>query len=227
MTSSKCQFAGEFVRAMSFQYRRRGVWHYFRATGVIIGLVLMFPALKLSRVGLLIYGGCLVAAYSLLREGQRSMQRADNALAGARAEGEVAALVHLLVVQGWHVEHNFILKWGDADVVLQSPLGNSFVIDVKSHRGTIILDGDYLKRRMGDGTYDFQEGNLINKVKGQAVETKRLKQLGWVTALLCFTQAEIQIKEQPIQGVYVVSKQNLIDILRRLDHELTLSNPID
>lgn len=184
----------------------------------------MVPSLQFSGIGLLVYGGCGLAAYSLLRQGKRFMQRADNALAGARAEGEVAALVHLLVAQGWQVEHNLALQWGDADVVLQSPQGYSFVVDVKSHQGSIVLEGDSLKRRLGNQTYEFQEGDLLKKARGQAFEIQNRKQVKWVVPLLCFTQAKVQLKQQPIQGVYITSKQNLVDTLVSLDYELSIAD---
>lgn len=39
-------------------------------------------------------------------------------------------------------------------------------------------------------TYDFEEGDLIGKVKGQAKEVKSLKGARWVTAMLGFTKGE-------------------------------------
>ncbi|NJO44651.1 MAG: NERD domain-containing protein [Oscillatoriales cyanobacterium RM2_1_1] len=221
---AKRQPPGELIRGISFQYRRRGIWHYLRAGGVIVGLLLMVPALRLSQVGLLIYSGCLLAAYSLLQEGQRSMQRADHALASARAEAEVAAFVHLLTIQGWRVEHNLTLKRGNADVVLQSPQGNSFIVDVISDGGMIVVEQGNLKRRLGDRNYDFQAGDPLQAVNGQALEIQQIKQMEKATAILCFTQARVAFQDQPLQGVYVVSKRNLVDLLRKLNDEFRVAS---
>ena len=65
--------------------------------------------------------------------------------------------------------------------------------------------------------YDFREGDLIYKVKGQAREVKLLKGARWVVAMLCFTKGRVDISDNEVNGVYVVSANNLVDTLLRLD----------
>jgi len=45
---------------------------------------------------------------------------------------------------------------------------------------------------------------------------KKLKGLTFVTAIVAFSQAKVGIKENPVAGVYILSKQNLLTELRSL-----------
>ena len=146
------------------------------------------------------------------------MKRASDAQRGARAETEVAALLDALKYRGWEIEYNLPIKqWGDADVVLHSPEDNWYVIDVKSHSGTKVYEGGRLRKRYGRNTYDFQEGDLIRKVKGQAKEVRNLKRVGWVSPILCFTTGDIDISCNVVSGVYVVNAKDLVSTLSLLD----------
>ncbi|NDJ25513.1 hypothetical protein GS682_28510 [Nostoc sp. B(2019)] len=134
------------------------------------------------------------------------------------AETEVAKLLRSLEYRGWQLEYNLrIRRWGDADVVLHSPQGNWYVVDVKSHSGTKVYESGRLRKRYGRNTFDFNEGDLIGKVKGQATEVKHLKSARWVTALLCFTKGNVDIPRNEVSGIYIVNPTNLVNTLLHLD----------
>ncbi|MEB3279894.1 MAG: nuclease-related domain-containing protein [Lyngbya sp.] len=215
---SKNQKAGEFVRKMSLQRRQKAMAFYGVGLGLLVGVALIFLVFQASSIGFLLglIGG--VAAYYFWKKGKYWMRRSEQALMGAKAEQEVAVILQLLSSKNWQIEYNLPLKrWGDADVVLCSPRGNWYVIDVKSHKGRIIRENHHLKRGKGRNIYDFSEGDLLEKVRGQATDVARLKQAKWVIPILCFTQAKVQVSKNNINGVYVVEKTDLIRILEKLE----------
>jgi hypothetical protein len=174
--------------------------------------------------GVIICFGWGIASYGFWQKGEYWMRRSEQALVGAKAEQEVAVILNALSSKSsnyWKIEYNFPLKrWGDADVVLCSPEKNWYVVDVKSHKGKMINQDHRLKRVKGRRIYDFSEGDLLSKVRGQAADVARLKQVRWVTPILCFTQAQVKIPRNQIDGVYIVEKTDLIQILEDLEKRL-------
>jgi len=216
--SSKTKLPGEQIRKLGQERQQSAMLRYALAVGAFVGTVLLFSMLGTSSLGVLLSVAGLAGSYYLYRNGQHLMKRAGDAQRGAKAESEVAALLRSLERKGWQVEYNLRIKrWGDADVVLRSPSCNWYVIDVKSHGGTKVYEGDRLRKRYGRNIYDFKEGNLIDKVKGQAKEVKSLKGARWVTALLCFTKGDVDISGNEVGGVYVVTAANLVSTLLQLD----------
>ena len=209
---------GEYIRRLGEERRQSAILRYALAVGVLIGTVLLFSLLGTSSLGVLLSVAGLAGSYYLYRNGQHLMKRAGDAQGGAKAETEVAAFLRSLERKGWQAQYNLPIKrWGDADVVLRSSKGNWYVIDVKSHGGTKVYESDRLRKRYGRNTYDFKEGDLIEKVKGQAKEVKILKGARWVTALLCFTKGDVDISGNEADGVYVVTAADLVTILLQLD----------
>ncbi len=191
---------------------------YFLAAGVLIVTIWLFSIFATSSPGILLLLAGISGSYYLYHSGKHFQKRAGDAQRGAEAETKVADLLKILEGKRWQIEYNLkIQKWGDADVVLHSPKGNWYVVDVKSHGGTKISENGSLRRRYGKNIYDFKEGDLIHKVKGQAKQVKRLKGATWVTAMLCFTRGGVDISDNEINGTYVVSAGKLVDTLLRLD----------
>jgi Nuclease-related domain len=214
----KTKLPGEQVRKLGKERYHSAIQRYVFALAIFLGTVLLLTVTGISVLGILISLGGLGISYYLYRNGQHLMKRAADAQRGAQAETDVAELLRPLGYKKWQVEFNLkIKKWGDADVVLFSPKGNWYVIDVKSHGGTKVYESGRLRKRYGRNIYDFKEGDLISKVKGQATEVKHLKGAEWVTALLCFTKGSVNIPSNDINGVYVVGAGNLVDILLQLD----------
>ena len=191
---------------------------YFLAAGVSLATVWLLSIFGTSSVGILLLLVGVSGSYYLYRTGKHFQKRAGDAQRGAKAETDVADLLDVLELQKWQIEYNLRIKrWGDADIVLHSPKGKWYVVDVKSHGGTKISENGRLRRRYGKNIYDFREGDLIHKVKGQAKEVRKLKGVEWVTAILCFTRGGVNIAGDELNGVYVVDARDLVDILLRLD----------
>lgn len=216
--SPKTKRPGEYIRKLARKRKLSAMMRYFLAAGVSIVTVWLFSTLGTSSIGILLLLAGISGSYYLYRSGKHFQKRAGDARRGAEAETEVADLLQILERQRWHIEYNLrIKKWGDADVVLHSPTGNWYVVDVKSHGGTKISENGRLRRRYGRKIFDFREGNLIHKIKGQAKEVKRLKGASWVTAMLCFTRGGVDIYGSEVSAVYVVDAGDLVDTLLRLD----------
>lgn len=209
---------GENIRKLSRERYQSALLRYVLAVVVLAGTILLFATNGTSFWGLLLLLGGFASSYYLYSSGQHLVKRAEDAQRGAKAEKEVAALLRPLHRQGWQIEYNLrIQRWGDADLVLYSPKGNWYVIDVKSHGGTKVYEGGYLRKRYGRNTYDFKEGDLIAKMKGQVKEVKSLKGARWVTAILCFTNGDVDISHNQAAGIYIVTATNLLSILSQLD----------
>ena len=218
MGSPTKKLPGESIRKLGNDRHQSAMRRYALAVGFFIGAVLLFSTFGISWLGILLSLGGLVTSYYLYSSGQHLMKRSGDAKRGAKAETEVAELLRPLERKGWEVEYNLrIRRWGDADVVLHSPKGKWYVIDVKSHGGTKVYEDGRLRKRYGRETYDFKEGDLIVKVKVQAKEVGSLKGVRWVTPLLCFTKGDVRISTNEVSGVYVVSAANLVNTLLQLD----------
>ena len=209
---------GEYIRKLARKRQKSAMMRYFQAGGVLIATMLLFWVYGITSLGILLLVPGLIGSYYLYRNGKHLQKRALDARRGAEAETKVADILDVLSHHKWQIEYNVKIKrWGDADVVLHSPKDNWYVVDVKSHGGTKICENGLLRKRYGKNIYDFREGDLIYKVKGQAREVKRLKGVKWVVAMLCFTKGRVDISDNEVNGVYVVSDSNLVDTLLRLD----------
>ncbi|OKH36516.1 hypothetical protein NIES2101_36910 [Calothrix sp. HK-06] len=145
------------------------------------------------------------------------MLRTGHAYVGASAEVEIASILDKeLKPSGWRIEHNFNFpRHGDIDVVLLSPASRVYCIDVKSHEGTKQFINGHLVRMYNKNVYSFKEGDLLEKVRFQADYVSQLMNTK-CTPILCFTQSDVDIKGNMANGIYVLSKSNLVDILKKL-----------
>lgn len=142
--------------------------------------------------------------------------RAKQADQGAAGEEEIAKLLAALKPRRWQIEYGIVERSvGDIDVFLLSPKGKAFTIDVKSHRGMVRTDGKQLYRQYGQDR-KFFEKDFLKQAKRQALAIKELKQLRFVTPIVAFSSARVNVGKEPIEGVYVVGKQDLLNCLRSL-----------
>lgn len=178
-------------------------------------LQLVLPTVVLS-LPTWIYFGCLVPASFSYLQAQRLWSKANRADQGAAGEEAIAAVLTPLQKEGWQIEYGVRDRSvGDVDVFLLSPQGRAYTIDVKSHRGEVRSDGKQLYRQYGRSQYPFEK-DFLNQATRQAVAMKKLKGLTFVTAIVAFSQAKVGIKENPVAGVYVVGKYDLVKCLRTL-----------
>lgn len=181
-------------------------------------LLALFPRSSSSAPNLLpvAYMACLVASVGCLLNGLYWWRRANHADQGAQGEEDVAKAIADLPAAGWTFEYGLRLGkgLGDADIVCLSPQNKAYVIDVKSHRGTVVAEGQKLYRLMGSQKYPFEK-DFLKQVMKQAFQVKQQKRLKFVTPILAFSNAKVTLKGK-IQGVYLVEKSRLLYLLNTL-----------
>jgi hypothetical protein len=159
----------------------------------------------------------LVLALSLVANGMYCWKRAGHAAQGAKGEEDVSRELSQLEYEGWKIEYGMRLGngLGDADIVCISPQEKAYVIDVKSHKGEVIVDGEQLHRRMGKTNYPFEKDFIAQTMK-QALQVGRQEGLKFVTPILAFSEAKISIPSNRLRKVYVVEQSRLASLLKSL-----------
>lgn len=172
------------------------------------------PSLQLP---LAFYALFLIAAVGLITRGTFLWKRANHADQGAKGEEETAQEMFQLEQGGWQIEYGLRLgnRLGDVDIVCTSPRNKTYVIDVKSHRGEVIADGEQLYRRMGETTYPFEK-NFLNQAMRQALQVKQQQNLNFVTPIVAFSSAKVSVPTGKLKNVYVVEKSRLVSLLKSL-----------
>jgi hypothetical protein len=144
-------------------------------------------------------------------------KRAGHAAQGAQGEEETSRELLQLEYEGWEIEYGMRLGngLGDADIVCISPQDKAYVIDVKSHKGEVIVDGEQLYRRMGKINYPFEK-DFIGQTMKQALQVRSQQGLTFVTPILAFSKAKVSVPSNKLRKVYVVEKSRLVSLLRSL-----------
>ncbi|MBW4601023.1 MAG: hypothetical protein KME29_15860 [Calothrix sp. FI2-JRJ7] len=122
-------------------------------------------------------------------------------------------------LQGWKIEYNVVLEYGDADAFLQAPNGKYFVIDTKSNKGSVFYDGAVLKLRYGKQVYEVPNGkNILKALLDKRARHQVQERVNFVQPILCFTQAGMKEIDQnnSIDGVYVIDTVNLLRMITSL-----------
>jgi Holliday junction resolvase-like predicted endonuclease len=198
--------AGGSIREMAWDRKVDATQKFLMAAGCVAGSFIL-PA----PVALLGLAGAGIFAY----QGKQQLDSAARADQGAKGEEEIAQLLKKLPA-GWKVEYNRPVQGvGDIDVIVSSPNQRTWTIDVKSHKGTIFQQGDQLKKRMGKNVYSLDK-DFIGAALKQASLLQQSDKLGWVTPVICFSSAQVQISK-PVQGVYVLEKSDLLRFLMSVD----------
>ncbi|MEM9543990.1 MAG: nuclease-related domain-containing protein [Cyanobacteria bacterium P01_E01_bin.42] len=212
--------AGENIRKLAL---RRTIKAYTYRIGGIANFILIFVLIigfrSSSAIALAL--PCFFLGVVWLDQSQKFFRLAAYAEQGAIAEEEVSLLLSSLTDRGWKAEYNVkIPRWGDADIFLISPKNNAFVIDVKSHKGTVVFENKKLARRYEKQSYPFEK-DFLKAVKGQAIALKKAKKKTFITPLLCFSQANLNIqnKSKRVNGVFITTSKTLISTLEWLERE--------
>ena len=119
--------------------------------------------------------------------------------------------------EGWKIEYGMRLgaRLGDADIICISPKNKAYVIDVKSHRGDVIINGTQLCRRMGKTIYPFEK-DFLSQVMKQALQVKKQMNVSFVTPILAFSDARVSVSSSKVNKVYVVERSQLVSLLKTL-----------
>ncbi|MBD2102814.1 nuclease-related domain-containing protein [Leptolyngbya sp. FACHB-261] len=196
--------------------RRLKAFYAFGGAIVFAGAPFYLASLHLVAISSALYWGGFALAGLCVLTGLNLWQKADRADQGARGEEAVALVLDTLRTKGWTVEYGLRVKGvGDVDAFLQSPRGNAYVVEVKSHGGQVLSDGQSLYRRLRSGHQPFEK-DFLNQAMQQALTLKREKQLRFVTPLVVFSRATVSAPHK-LRGVHVLGKAEVVKYLQRLD----------
>ena len=224
--------AGQTIRQLALRRRVKSI-----ASFTIAGLFTLSPFFLIKNVGPLlgrltsnnslaqlfsyalpiVYGGFLIASLFLIVCGIRFWEMANRADQGARGEEITSRELSILKGEGWIFEYGMRLGngLGDADILCVSPREKAYVVDVKSHRGEVMTDGQMLSRRMGRTSYPFEKDFIAQTMK-QALQVRKQEGFSFVTPILSFSEAKVEIPGNRIRNVYVVERADLVSLLRSL-----------
>ncbi|MEA5476693.1 nuclease-related domain-containing protein [Pseudanabaena galeata UHCC 0370] len=159
----------------------------------------------------------IIIALGLVVNGVFLWRRANDADQGARGEEEVSRELSQLEYEGWKIDYGIRLGngLGDADIVCISPQDKAYVIDVKSHKGEVMVDGEQLHRRMGKTNYPFEK-DFISQTMKQALQVGKQRSLKFVTPIIAFSEAKVSVPSNRLRKVYIVEKSRLVSFLKSL-----------
>lgn len=200
-----------YPRKLAF-IRLNGAYALFACACLFILIPMYLYAAQ--EVALPIWAYCFCLAASRLLYGQAKLYwwASIRARQGANAEDEVGVLLSQLP-ENWQIKRNMALDGiGDVDFVLSSPDGKVFVVDVKSHGGTVNLQNDQLFRRTRNSDVPFEK-DFIKAVNRQAFAVKEKFRCAFVTPVILFTKAQLTFSEPKVRNVYVMRTEQLMHFL--------------
>lgn len=225
---------GGNVRALAL--KRRIAACYFLASASFLGILPFFLHHLISRLiaiattssanmvskplTLLPYVAYILlwmSAIAMGAQGRWLWQRANHAHQGATAEVAIAQLLKPLQEDGWQFKYGVPLPHpqGDVDILGRSPRGNIFAIDVKSHAGTVIFEDNRLRRVYRQQAYEFEK-DFLSAAMRQALTIREQGRFRFVTPVLAFSNAELNLSQAKLRGVYGVNRATLLPMLREL-----------
>jgi hypothetical protein len=137
----------------------------------------------------------------------RHLKGERRAIRGARAEEEVQDILSSLG-EGYEVIYDVPSPFGNIDHVVLTRFGGLFLIETKSHWGTVEINAGNLAINGHPPEKDFIAQVLRNTYWLRDQITPLVGQKPWVTPLLVFTNAFVPYVP-PIRGVVVLNKRYL------------------
>ncbi|MBF2000613.1 MAG: NERD domain-containing protein [Synechococcales cyanobacterium M58_A2018_015] len=222
-SSSRSARPGQNIRNLALQRRLRAIQCFIAAATVVASPPLLLKALaevinQPVQVPASLTLSLVVIALGLVAGGVYQWKRANHADQGAQGEEKVASELSCLQDSGWTIEHGIkVPRWGDVDHVCRSPQGRIYAIDTKSHKGIVFRNPNgTLERKIGGKIMAFEK-DFLTAVKGQATQIKQQKRVTFVTPILVFSEAKVNVGSDPrVQGVYVVERAELVRWLQKL-----------
>jgi restriction system protein len=147
---------------------------------------------------------------SYSRRQEKKIRRADR---GAVAEEKIGDLLDGLS-DDFEVLHDVDSPYGNIDHLVISRQGGIFLLETKSHRGTITTTDSKILLNGHQPEKDFVAQALKNSYWVRDEAERVIQQKPWITAVVVFTNAFV-IARQPIKGVRVTNKKYLLEILQK------------
>lgn len=216
---------GKSTRKMARKRRRSAQW---AALLGIMGLIAVVLLLKNSRAAGLTGLGVLLLLlllYTLpdLIEGSidRKLKEERRAIRGAQAEEQVGALLEALP-EDYYVLNDVFCPYGNIDHIVISKTGGVFLIETKSHHGTVALNGDILLVNGQIPEKDFIAQALRNMFWLRDAVSPIVGAKPWINPILVFTNAFVP-PLKPVRGVSIVNQKYLLNVLHASDRSNALT----
>ncbi len=197
---------GTSIKNMKLEYSEKKVFKY---GFILIALALLMMTTKNFFIGML-----LAIAFAIL------IRPFKNFYNGQMAEYDVGDTLYKLP-EGWHYDSNLILKNnGNIDYVVIGPTG-IWVVEVKSHQGMITLQDGQLVRNGASF-----EKNFLKQVWAEAYALRdflkeKLQRDFKIQPMLLFSSrgARLKFGKRPVNGVYIIGYDWLLDVLQQNTHQ--------
>jgi len=215
--SKSTHTAGSSTRQMAEDRRRSLIrWGIVGlVAAVILVIILMNPdQFGLGGVGFLVLLVLLRMIPDVLngyaRKKKKEIRRAER---GAAAEEKIGEMLDNLN-EDYEVLHDLDSNYGNIDHLVISRYGGIFMLETKSHRGTITTTESEILLNGHSTEKDFVAQSLRNSFWVREQVEAVIGKQPWVTAVVVFTQAFVKAG-QPVKGVRVTNKKYLLDILQK------------
>jgi hypothetical protein len=213
--SSNSNYPGKSTRKMARKRRRSAQW---AALLGVLGLIVVILLLKNSKVagisglGVLLL---LLLLYTLpdLTKGavDKKLKQERRAIRGTQAEEEIGALLEALPAD-YYVLNDVFCPYGNIDHIVISKTGGIFLIETKSHHGTVALNGDTLLVNGQIPEKDFIAQALRNMFWLRDAVSPIVGSKPWINTVLVFTNAFVPPLRQ-VRGVSIVNQKYLLNVL--------------
>jgi hypothetical protein len=211
--------AGRNAREMAQQRYKKVA--FYAALLFLISIGIFSNLYNITKIGLpitiILAVAILMFANRLEKKGLHVKKRAKDADRGAHAEEVVAERLQDLP-DGYHVFHDIAFDGFNIDHVVVGS-GGIFLVETKSHSGTVDAKGDTL---VLNGVQPPK--NFLNQTWSQTYQLKEFlkKQASKeyvVKPILCFTRAFVKVR-QPVKGIAIVNKKYLTTYLSKQQQSL-------
>jgi len=155
------------------------------------------------------------------KKGLHVKKRAKDADRGAYAEEVVAEKLQDLP-DGYHAFHDIAFDGFNIDHVVVGS-GGIFLVETKSHSGTVDAQGDTLLLNDKQPPKNFLNQTWSQTYQLRDFLKKQTSKEYVVKPILCFTRAFVKVR-QPVKGITVVNKKYLTSYLSKQQQSL---NPED
>ncbi|MBF2077093.1 MAG: NERD domain-containing protein [Synechococcales cyanobacterium T60_A2020_003] len=223
---------GQSLRA--FAQRRR------RQAGLLLGLAVLCLSAPLwlplvwdwllGRSLTIAWWGWLICILPALVCGQQIRlwwRQASAAEQGAEQAESVADRLIPLQYLGWQANYGIREPYaGTTDILLTSPAGFAYAIDVKTHRGRVGSNGRQIYRVTSRGRSPF-ERDFVTLARRQATTLKKRRKLPTVTPIVTFTNSIVDVNPNPVAGVHIVAVDALYEYLQQLEAIALAANESD
>jgi len=167
-----------------------------------------------AAIGLFIVVVVIKIMFNNIDKADRDIYKLEKrARKGAKAEEIVGNILEQLP-QGYAVFHDVKSQYGNIDHVVVNKEGAIFLIETKSHHGTVTSNGNslFINNKLPEKDFISQALNNTFWLKDQ-IKTY-LGEAPYITPIIVFSNAFVRIPS-PVKGVFVINKKYLSDLLNR------------